>query len=185
MGAHTLTLDAAVRDWVFIPLILAIALMKLLTQFAQQVSFLMQPMATRVQRVQLVDHFLELPKEQYRHAMYATRILITLITMLQLFNAPPASNKELKEIREVQAVARSGRLRAMCRFIPESSFKMRKEYYANKVCGSDAAFQQALAGFDALLLVSGLGTKAFLELPHVPSDTLHDACMIPARYQHD
>lgn len=38
MGAHTLTLDSAVRDWVFIPLILAIALMKLLTQYAQQVT---------------------------------------------------------------------------------------------------------------------------------------------------
>jgi hypothetical protein len=36
-GAHPLLLDAAVRDWVFLPLTLAIVLMKLLTQYMHQV----------------------------------------------------------------------------------------------------------------------------------------------------
>lgn len=35
--AHALVLDAAVRDWVFIPLTAAIVLMKLLTQYMHQV----------------------------------------------------------------------------------------------------------------------------------------------------
>jgi hypothetical protein len=34
---------------------------------------------------------------------------------VQLVNAPPASTKELKELRELQAVARSQRLRGMAR----------------------------------------------------------------------
>ncbi|PNH09431.1 ER membrane protein complex subunit 3 [Tetrabaena socialis] len=84
-GAHPLVLDAAVRDWVFIPLTLAIVLMKLITQY-----------------------------------------------MHQLFNSPPPSNKELKELKEMQAVARAGRVRGYGRFIPETSFKMRKEYFAGE-----------------------------------------------------
>ncbi|GFR50776.1 hypothetical protein Agub_g13041 [Astrephomene gubernaculifera] len=84
-GAHPLLLDHAVRDWVFIPLTLAIVLMKLLTQY-----------------------------------------------MHQLFNTPPPNNKELKEVREMQAVSRSGRLRGFGRFIPETSFKMRKDYFAGE-----------------------------------------------------
>lgn len=83
--AHALVLDQQVRDWVFLPLTLAIVLMKLLTQY-----------------------------------------------MHQLVNAPPANTKELKELRELQAVARSQRLRGMSRFIPESSFKMRKEFFAGE-----------------------------------------------------
>lgn len=35
--AHDIVLDAAVRDWVFIPLTAAIVLMKLLTQYMHQV----------------------------------------------------------------------------------------------------------------------------------------------------
>ncbi|KXZ45653.1 hypothetical protein GPECTOR_52g52 [Gonium pectorale] len=85
MSVHQLVLDSAVRDWVFIPLTLAIVLMKLLTQY-----------------------------------------------MHQLFSAPPPSNKELKEVREMQAVTRAGRLRAMGRFIPETSYKMRKDYFAGE-----------------------------------------------------
>ncbi|GIL50129.1 hypothetical protein Vafri_6437 [Volvox africanus] len=84
-GAHPLLLDHAVRDWVFIPLTLAIVLMKLLTQY-----------------------------------------------MHQLFNTPPPTNKELKEVREMQAVARAGRLRGFGRVIPETSFKMRKDYFAGE-----------------------------------------------------
>ncbi len=37
MAQHDLELDAAVRDWVFIPLTLSILLMKLLTQYAHMV----------------------------------------------------------------------------------------------------------------------------------------------------
>ncbi|PNW78361.1 hypothetical protein CHLRE_09g400400v5 [Chlamydomonas reinhardtii] len=84
-GHSALLLDGAVRDWVFIPLTLAIVLMKLLTQY-----------------------------------------------MHQLFNAPPPNNKDLKEIREMQALTRAGRLRGFGRFIPETSFKMRKEYFAGE-----------------------------------------------------
>lgn len=92
MGQHELELDAAVRDWVFIPLTLAIVLMKLLTQYA---------------------HML----------------------MYNPGGAAPAGNKEPKEIREQQAVTRSQRLRGMGRVIPESGFKMRKEYFAAKDTG--------------------------------------------------
>lgn len=89
--AHALVLDAAVRDWVFIPLTVAIVLMKLLTQY-----------------------------------------------MHQLVSAPPPNNKELKELKELQSVARSQRLRGACRLIPESSYKMRKEYFA----GDKGVFSQ-------------------------------------------
>ncbi len=47
--------------------------------------------------------------------------------------AAPSGNKEPKEIREQQAVTRSQRLRGLGRVIPESGFKMRKEYFAGKV----------------------------------------------------
>lgn len=43
--------------------------------------------------------------------------------------------KEPKEIREQQAVARSQRLRAMHRWLPESAFKMRREFFAAKDTG--------------------------------------------------
>lgn len=67
---------------------------------------------------------------------------IVLMKLLQQFahmlmhggGAPP-SNKEPKETREVQAVARSNRLRAALRFIPEPAFRMRKEYFTNKDTG--------------------------------------------------
>lgn len=51
------------------------------------------------------------------------------------FNAPPPNNKEPKEIREMQMVSRSQRLRQFWRIIPESSFKMRKEFFVAKDTG--------------------------------------------------
>lgn len=64
---------------------------------------------------------------------------------LQLtFNAPPANNKEAKEIREMQLVARSQRLRQFWRFIPESSFNMRKGYFVEKVSMQHACKTQML-----------------------------------------
>eukprot|EP00198_Chlamydomonas_reinhardtii_P005868 XP_001695204.1 hypothetical protein CHLREDRAFT_130716 [Chlamydomonas reinhardtii] len=93
-GHSALLLDGAVRDWVFIPLTLAIVLMKLLTQY-----------------------------------------------MHQLFNAPPPNNKDLKEIREMQALTRAGRLRGFGRFIPETSFKMRKEYFAGVRTGASGTYK--------------------------------------------
>jgi hypothetical protein len=47
--------------------------------------------------------------------------------------APPKSNKEPKEIREVQAVARSQRIRQFWRVIPEPGYKMRREFFIGKV----------------------------------------------------
>lgn len=65
---------------------------------------------------------------------------------LQLtFNAPPANNKEAKEIREMQLVARSQRLRQFWRFIPESSFNMRKGYFVEKVSMQRACKAQMLS----------------------------------------
>jgi hypothetical protein len=46
-------------------------------------------------------------------------------------STPP--NKEPDEIREMQSVTCSQRLLTASRFIPESSFKMRKEYFVGKV----------------------------------------------------
>jgi hypothetical protein len=46
---------------------------------------------------------------------------------------PPKNNKSPVEQREMAAVARSQRLRQFWRFIPESSFKMRKEYFVAAV----------------------------------------------------
>jgi hypothetical protein len=42
---HYLMLDHQVRDWVFIPLTLAIVLMKLLTQYAHQVRLMLTSVA--------------------------------------------------------------------------------------------------------------------------------------------
>lgn len=90
MGTDDLVLDRQVRDWVFIPLTVSIALMKLLTQYAHQL----------------------------------------------MFSAENANaKKEPKEIRELQAVTRSQRFRANYKYIPENSFKMRKEFFAGKDVG--------------------------------------------------
>lgn len=47
------------------------------------------------------------------------------------------ANKEPQEIREQQQVARSQRLRAALRFIPESGYKMRKEFFVGKARGGE------------------------------------------------
>lgn len=53
-----------------------------------------------------------------------------------MFSAGPSNdNKGLPEIREMGVVTRSQRLRQNMRFIPESSFKMRKEYFAADTTG--------------------------------------------------
>lgn len=62
--------------------------------------------------------------------------LIQQYVHMLTYNAPPPSNKEPKEIREMQLVARSQRLRQFWRFIPESSFKMRKEFFIAKETGA-------------------------------------------------
>lgn len=63
-----------------------------------------------------------------------------LLMSVQLFNAPPPNNKDLKEIREMQALTRAGRLRGFGRFIPETSFKMRKEYFAGVRTGASGTY---------------------------------------------
>lgn len=47
MGYHELVLDSNVRDWVFIPLTLFIVLMKLLMQYAHQMTSA-APVTTKV-----------------------------------------------------------------------------------------------------------------------------------------
>jgi hypothetical protein len=61
-----------------------------------------------------------------------------------MYSTTAPSNKELHEIKEQQAVTRSQRLRAAYRFIPESAFKMRKEFFANKVGGKTNAWAKLL-----------------------------------------
>jgi hypothetical protein len=48
---------------------------------------------------------------------------------------PDLSQKDTKEQREANAVARSQRLRQFWRFIPETSFKMRKNYFIAEETG--------------------------------------------------
>ena len=60
-----------------------------------------------------------------------------------LFSANPQTAKEPKEIREQQAVMRSQRLRAAWRFMPEASFRMRKEYFVGKVIQAGPAIRGA------------------------------------------
>lgn len=66
-------------------------------------------------------------------------LCIVLMKLIQQYahmlmnGAPPKNNKEAKELREMSAVARSQRLRQFWRFIPESSYRMRKEYFVGKV----------------------------------------------------
>lgn len=85
MGYHEIVLDSNVRDWVFIPLTVFIVLMKLLMQYAHQMS-----------------------------------------------SASPVITKEMPEIREQQAVQRSQRIRAAANWLPESSFRMRKDFFVDK-----------------------------------------------------
>jgi len=66
-------------------------------------------------------------------------LCILLMKLLQQYahmlmnGVPPKNNKSPVEQREMAAVARSQRLRQFWRFIPESSFKMRKEYFVAAV----------------------------------------------------
>jgi len=55
--------------------------------------------------------------------------LIQQYAHMLMYQSGQNASKEPKEIREVQAVSRSQRLRQFWRFIPESSFKMRKEFF--------------------------------------------------------
>lgn len=114
MAIHELALDHQVRDWVFIPLTISILLMKLLTQYAHMVR--------KIKALSLCD---------YRAVQFNT-----MFAIVQLMHNPAGNtSKETKEIKEQQAVTRSQRLRATYRVIPESSYKMRKEYFAAKVFG--------------------------------------------------
>lgn len=51
--------------------------------------------------------------------------------------ATQPKSKEAQELKEMAAVSRSQMLRANMNWIPESSYKMRREYFAGKVrpCG--------------------------------------------------
>ena len=109
-----LVLDKAVRDWVFIPLTACIIFMKLIQQFAHMVR------ASGSPRFQC-------------HGCFVKTLNNCVCDLAQLMSAPTVSNKEPKEIREMQLVTRSQRLRAASRFIPESGFKMRKEFFVGKV----------------------------------------------------
>ncbi|MEW5304724.1 MAG: hypothetical protein WDW38_009720 [Sanguina aurantia] len=72
----------------------------------------------------------------------AAIILMKLLQQFahQMLNAPAAATgKEIREIREMQAVTRSQRLRGMLRWIPDSAFKMRREFFVGKDTGVFAA----------------------------------------------
>mmetsp|Transcript_12307 Transcript_12307/g.30093 ORF Transcript_12307/g.30093 Transcript_12307/m.30093 type:complete len:260 (-) Transcript_12307:434-1213(-) len=67
-------------------------------------------------------------------------VLMKLLTQFahMLMYSPPGSgnsNKEPHEIKEQQAVARSQRMRAAMRFVPEQAYKMRREYFVGKDTG--------------------------------------------------
>lgn len=84
---------------------------------------------------------------------------MVLVCLQLTFNAPPANNKEAKEIREMQLVARSQRLRQFWRFIPESSFNMRKGYFVEKVSMQRACKTYMLS---AVLVCRAWGGSAWL-----------------------
>lgn len=65
-------------------------------------------------------------------------ILLMKLMMQYVHNMTMAStpaSKELPEIKEQQAVQRSGRIRAAANWLPESAFRMRKEYFIEKTTG--------------------------------------------------
>ncbi len=51
----------------------------------------------------------------------------------QAMSAAPPPNKELPEVREMQAAARSGRVRQVAAVLPEGAVRMRKDFFADKV----------------------------------------------------
>jgi len=151
MADDALELDTAVRNWVFIPLTLCILLMKLLSQYVHMVGEGLDvrvcvalhppPQLARNARARAYAHM-----HPCTHARLHTRAsglqpgrihacpLSTLHADAQMMAGPSApSNKELKEVREQQAVTRSQRLRMMGRVIPETAFRMRKEFLVAKV----------------------------------------------------
>lgn len=67
-------------------------------------------------------------------------IFIILMKLLmqyvhQMTNATPVTTKDLVEIREQQSVQRSQRIRAAASWLPESSYRMRKQYFTGKEGG--------------------------------------------------
>jgi hypothetical protein len=61
--------------------------------------------------------------------------LIQQYAHVMIHGTPAKQNKELPEIAEQQSVARSQRVRAAHRFIPETSYNMRKQYFATEETG--------------------------------------------------
>ncbi|GBF95480.1 ER membrane complex subunit 3-like [Raphidocelis subcapitata] len=57
----------------------------------------------------------------------------------QAMSAAPPPSKELLEVREMQAAARSARVRAVANMLPEGSMRMRKDFFADKDHGCFSA----------------------------------------------
>ena len=116
-----LNLDPAVRAWVFLPLTFCIICMKLLQQYAHMVRYHQGNNLDNLHGRLHPDHPLSLS--------------LSLSSQLMNPTTPPPSKKSLDEIKEQQLVARSQRMRMLGRFIPETGFRMRKEYFIGKDTG--------------------------------------------------
>jgi len=89
----------------------------------------------------MVQHAIELDTAVRDWVFIPLSLCILLMKLLtqyahMLMNVPvTASTKDLKEVREQQLVMRSQRLRTAGYVLPESGFKMRKEFLVNKATG--------------------------------------------------
>ncbi|KAI8475168.1 MAG: integral membrane protein DUF106-domain-containing protein [Monoraphidium minutum] len=69
----------------------------------------------------------------------------------QAMSAAPPPDKELPEVREMQAAARSQRVRALGGWLPEGALAMRKTFFADKDAGVFSAKPQTRAMHEAMV----------------------------------
>lgn len=80
-------------------------------------------------------------------------VLMKLIMqyMHTAMSAAPPPDKELPEVREMQAAARSGRVRQLGGWIPEGALRMRRDFFAEKDSGLFSQKPQTRAMHEAMV----------------------------------
>ena len=112
-------LDRQVRDWVLVPLTVAIFLMMLIRQYLTQVSPASCTAADRYSRVVLVT--CNKPD------------LVSGVFQVFLSSPPSGGTFNPKEFREKQVMARAGLLKQSFGFLPDFAFRQRKAFFIAKV----------------------------------------------------